>query len=81
MNVEYKEFKRKKKNILFKKRVLKDDKLATFTRIMLLIKLRVLQGPLFIYALLECIRLKKQIFILELEQGREVCIPYHLDVK
>ena len=42
MKVEYKEFKRKKKNILFKKRVLKDDKLATFTRIMLLIKLRVL---------------------------------------
>ena len=81
MDDDLKKFRRKKRNLVFKKRVLRDEKLAAYTKIMLLIKLRVLQGPLFIYSMLECIRIKKQIFILELEQGREVCVPYHLSVK
>lgn len=48
---------------------------------MLLIKLRVLRGPLFIFALLECIKLCKIIFILELEMGREVVIPDEYNIK
>jgi len=48
---------------------------------MLLIKLRVLKGPLYIYALLECIKLSKSILILELELGKEAAIPVELNLK
>ena len=54
-NTERKKFKLKKQNIVFKKKVLRDKKLSSYNKIMLLIKLRVIQGPLFIYSMLECI--------------------------
>lgn len=59
MDDEYKKFKRKKRNLITKKRVLRDEKFSNYTKIMLLIKLRVLRGPLYIYSMLECIRLIK----------------------
>lgn len=59
MDDEYKKFKRKKRNLITKKRVLRDEKYSSYTKIMLLIKLRVLRGPLYIYSMLECIRLIK----------------------
>lgn len=48
---------------------------------MLLVKLRVLKGPIYIYALLECIKLSKSILILELELGKEAAIPYEFNIK
>lgn len=49
-----------------------------YHKLNLLVKLRLLEGPLFIYALLEIINLIKQIFVLQLEKGAEVAIPAHL---
>ena len=48
---------------------------------MLLVKMRVLKGPLFIYALLECIKLRRKILFMELESGRETEIPYEFNIK
>lgn len=48
---------------------------------MLLVTLRIMQGPLFIYALLETIKLSKEILALSLEQGRETLIPKRLGQK
>ena len=39
---EHKKFKRKKRNIAYKKRATREEKTETYTKIMLLIKLRVL---------------------------------------
>lgn len=48
---------------------------------MLLVKLRVLKGPMFVFALLECIKLSKAMLILDLEMGREVVIPDEYNIK
>jgi len=48
---------------------------------MLLVNLRVLKGPLYIYALLECVKLNKSILILELELGKEAAIPKEFNIK
>lgn len=48
---------------------------------MLLVKLKVLKGPIYIYALLECIKLSKSILILELELGKEAVIPMEFTIK
>jgi len=40
-----------------------------------------MKGPLLVYALLEAIKLSKQIIVLNLEQGRETLIPQELGQK
>lgn len=45
---------------------------------MLLVTLRIMQGPLFIYALLATIKLSKEMLALSLEQGREALVPKRL---
>jgi len=56
-NKELKQFKRKRKNLVYKKRILRDQMINTYNKLNIMIKLRILQGPLFIYALLESIKL------------------------
>ena len=48
---------------------------------MLIVSLRMMQGPLFIYALLEGIKLRKSMLAIELEKGREIVIPDRLGQK
>lgn len=55
-----------KKSIEFKRKFERTEKYSLYSKIMLLVKLRVLKGPLFIYAILECIKLSRSILILEL---------------
>ena len=55
--------------------------MSLYYKLNLLIRLRLLEGPLFIYALKELIQLKKQIFVLELEKGIEVAVPRELSMK
>ena len=50
-------------------------------KVSLMIRLRILEGPLFIHSLLEVIRLNKHILTLQLEQGIEIAIPKQLDLK
>ena len=50
-------------------------------RISLLIRLRIVEGPMFVHSLLEVIRLNKHILSLQLEQGIEIPIPKQLDLK
>ena len=40
-----------------------------------------MRGPLFVYCLLEGIRLSKEILLIELEMGKEVVIPEELNIK
>lgn len=74
-DVEARKFLTYRNKFIFKKKIAKTEKKTLYNRIMLLVKLRVLAGPLLIYSLLECIKLSKQILTLDLEMGREVVIP------
>ena len=47
---------------------------AIHKKIMLFYKLRVLKGPLFVRIALKRIELAKELFVMEIEQGREVLI-------
>lgn len=72
---EMHQFLKSRNKYLFKKKIKKTEKTQLYNRIMLLIKMRVMRGPLFVYCLLEGLRLSKEILIDELEMGREVVIP------
>ena len=65
----------------FKRRYHRSEQRSLYSKIMLLVKLRVLKGPIYIYALLECIKLAKSILTLELEMGREAVIPNEFNIK
>jgi hypothetical protein len=78
---EMKQFLNARSKFLFKKKIKKTEKKQFYSRIQLLIKLRVMKGPLFVHCLLEGIRLSKEIFLAELEMGREVVIPQELNIK
>jgi len=52
-----------------------------FNKLQMIISLRIMVGPLFIYALLESIKQSKRIFAAELELGREAPIPDGLGQK
>ena len=80
-DVETRKFLAYRNKFLFKKKIAKTEKKTLYNKIMLLVKLRVLAGPLLIFALLECIKLCKQILSLDLEMGREVVIPLELNIK
>ena len=41
----------------------------------MLLNLGILKGPMYVYVILEIIRLSKSLLILELEKGREASIP------
>lgn len=60
---------------MFRNKMQKLEKESIFHKLNLLVKLRLLEGPLFIHALQEMINLMKQIFVLKLERGDEVSIP------
>ena len=47
-------------------------------KLLLIIRLKLTVGPLYIVALLEIIKMTKIIFINELKSGNEVCIPDRL---
>lgn len=48
------------------------------SRLKMIHRLGLAQGPIFIICFLKIISLNKQLFVLELQQGREVQIPYIL---
>lgn len=81
IDLDHQAFVRQKKNFIFKKKIKRVEKHKIYSRIMLLINLRILKGPLFIYALLECIKIMKRILVIELEMGREVVIPNEFNIK
>ena len=64
--------------MIFKNKIMRQEKQALFSKLNLLIKLRLLEGPLYIYSLFELIKLQKQLFVLELELGKETAIPIWL---
>lgn len=70
-----------KKKFMFKKKVAIAEKRANYDRLQMIINLRVIEGPLFIYALLERVNLSKAILALKLEQGVESLIPPELGQK
>lgn len=53
----------------------KTRKEMVYNRLELITKMTMVQGPQYIVAVLERIKMSKQLFVLELEQGREVLIP------
>ena len=64
-----------KASYMFKNKISKIQKEGIFHKLNLLVKLRMLEGPMFIHALLQLISLMKEIFVLNLEKGQEVPIP------
>ena len=69
------------KKFLYDKQMKRAECQALYDNIMLLVTLRIMQGPLFIHALLATIKLSKEILAISLEQGREVVIPKRLGQK
>lgn len=63
---------------IFRKKLQNVEAEAIFQKLHLLIKLRLLEGPLFIYALQEILNQVKQLFIIQLEKGADVTIPKQL---
>ena len=70
-----------RKKYIMEKKTQYDECQVKYDNVMLLVTLRIMQGPLFIYALLESIKLSKEMLALSLEQGREVLIPKRLGQK
>ena len=52
---------------MFKKRIAIQDNRERYEKLQLIIKLSVLEGPFYIYALLECIKLDKAVLAFKLE--------------
>ena len=66
---------------MFKNKLKKIHNEGIYHKLSLLVKLRLLEGPLFIHALIQMIELSKQIFVLHLEKGQEVVVPKQLREK
>jgi hypothetical protein len=66
---------------MFKKKVVLADQKARLDKLTLIIKLKVLEGPLLIHGLLQNITLNKAILALKLEQAVESLIPPQLGQK
>ena len=64
------------KKIAFKFKI--SQRQDAYLKLKLLISLRSIRGELFLQVALRCIRLAKEIFMLEIEEGREVFIPQEL---
>ena len=78
---DVKVLKKRHANFTFRKRIQLTDQKCQLNKMMLLIRLRLVSGPLFVYVLLECIKVSKQILIIELETGKEAIIPRNLGLK
>jgi hypothetical protein len=63
---------------MFKKKVDISDNKARFDKLQLIMRLRILEGPLYVHALLECISLSKTLLALRLETNVESIIPPEL---
>lgn len=72
---EVQKVKSKMKLFHFKRKFNLSEEKTKHNSISLLVRLRLIKGPLFVYALLECIKLSKSILSLQLEEGREILIP------
>ena len=49
-----------------------------YLKLKLLMSLRAIKGELYLQVALRCIRLAKEIFMIEVEEGKEVFIPQEL---
>ena len=72
---------RMKKKFMFKKKVDISDNRSRFNRLQMILRLRILEGPLYIYAQLERLALSKQLIALKLETDVECDIPPELGQK
>jgi len=64
------------KKIAFKFKI--STRQEAYLKLKLLVSLRSIRGELFLQVALRCIRLAKEIFMIEIEEGREVFIPQEL---
>ena len=54
------------------------NKMELYHKLKLLLSLQAVRGELFIQVFLRCIKLRKEVFMLDIEEGREVFIPREL---
>ena len=71
-------WKAERKVMQLRKRMIRTEKEATLNKLKMLLSLRLIKGPLFIYAMLEVIKLSKSILVLQLERGMEASVPMAL---
>lgn len=74
-------WKKELKVLQMRKRMVRTEKEASLQKLQLLLKLRLIKGPLYIYAMLEVIKLSKAVLVLELERGMESPVPMPLGQK
>jgi hypothetical protein len=60
--------------IKFKKKI----NMIRFAQLNIFINMRLIRGPRYVEALLTRIRLSKEMFLLDLQQGMEALVPYDL---
>ena len=81
LNDEFENVIKDQKKERFRRRIVREEKKGLLNRLQLIIRLRIIEGPLIIVAMLEVIKIQKNILVLNLEQGQETLIPPELGQK